>query len=201
MNTGIDIKYVEETYSRLTDDELIRIATQDASGMTAEAMGVVKAEIKKRGLGENISKGMEAQNKVFTVEELDRYCDLVSNLNCPSCGGTEERLNATMTGEVMSLILVTYYNKKLKIGCPHCLDKANDTALTKTLLLGWWGIPWGIFKTVQSITLNLKSKKSNHLPSHNDYLRGFALDNIGELEQYKDNKEMLEKLIARNNAL
>ena len=201
MSTGIDIKYVEEAYRRMTNDELIRIATQDASGLTPEAMEVVKAEIKKRGLDENISKGVEAQNKAYTVEEVDTYCDLVSKLSCPYCGGTAERLNATMTGEVMSFIFFTQYNKKLKVACPHCLDKANNNALTKTVLLGWWGIPWGIIKTVQSISLNLKSKKTNHLHDHNDYLRSFALNTIGELETYKDNKEMLKQIVARKNGL
>ena len=48
MSTGIDISFVQETYQRMTDDELIRIATQDAGGLTPEAMKVVKAEIKKK---------------------------------------------------------------------------------------------------------------------------------------------------------
>src|SRR5437867_2874948 len=87
MSTGIDIKFVQERYQRMSDDELIRIVTQDAYGLTPEAMEVVKAEIQKRGLDENIAKGVEAQNKTYTIEEIDAYCDIVSNLGCPSCGG------------------------------------------------------------------------------------------------------------------
>ena len=98
----------------MTDDELIRTATQDAYGLTPEAMKIVKAEIKKRRLDENISKGVEAQNKTYSIEEVDAYCDIVSKLSFPSCGATTERLNATMTGEVMSFIFFTTYNKKSK---------------------------------------------------------------------------------------
>ena len=54
MNTGIDIKFVEETYQRMADEDLIRIATQKASGLTPEAMDVIKSEIKKRRLNEGI---------------------------------------------------------------------------------------------------------------------------------------------------
>jgi hypothetical protein len=201
MSTGIDIKFVQERYKQMSDDELIRIATQDAYGLTPEAMEVVKGEIQKRGLDENISKGVEAQNKEYTIEEIDAYCDLVSNLACPSCSGTTERLNATLTGEVMSFLFFTTYDKKIKVGCPHCLDKANNNALTKTAILGWWGVPWGIIRTPQAIALNLKSKRTNHLQDHNDYLRSFTLSVVGELETYKGNKEKLQQVLVRQNGL
>ena len=201
MSTGIDIKFVQERYQRMSDDELVRIATQDAYGLTAEAMEVVKAEIQKRGLDENIAKGVEAQNKTYTIEEIDAYCDIVSKLCCPICGNSTERLNATMTSEVMSFLFFTTYNKKIKVGCPNCLDKANNNALAKTAILGWWGIPWGIIRTPQAIALNLKSKQTNHLQDHNDYLRSFALGKIGELEVYKNDKEKLQQIVVRQNCL
>ena len=106
-----------------------------------------------------------------------------------------------MTGEVMSFIFFTTYNKKIKVGCPHCLDKANNEALTKSALLGWWGFPWGIIKTIQAIMLNLKSKRTNHLHEHNDYFRSFAFSTIGELETYKNNKEKLQQIVMRENRL
>jgi predicted nucleic-acid-binding Zn-ribbon protein len=201
MSTGIDIQFVQETYQRMTDEELIRIATQDAYGLTPEAMEVVKAEIRKRGLDENISKAVDAQNKTYTTAEIDVYCDIISNLSCPSCGNTSNRLNATMTGEVISFVFFTQYRKKIKVACPDCLDKANNNALLKSAVLGWWGIPWGIIRTPQAIAVNLKNKRTNHLDTHNDFLRGFALGNIGEIETYKHNKERLLQIIARKNGL
>ena len=68
MSTGLDIQFVRETYQRMSDEELIRIATKDAFGLTPEAMEVVKVEVEKRGLNENIAKGIEAQNKTYTLE-------------------------------------------------------------------------------------------------------------------------------------
>ena len=201
MSTGIDIQYVQEIYQRMGDDELIRIATQDAYGLTPEAMEVVKAEIRKRRLDEKIIKGVEAQNKTYTIQEVDAYCDVVSKLSCPICGNSTERLNATMTSEVMSFLFFTQYRKKIKIGCPHCLDKANENALIKSAVLGWWGFPWGIIRTPQAISLNLKSKKTNHLPEHSNYLRTFVLGTIGEIETYKSDRQKLQQVILRQNEL
>jgi hypothetical protein len=201
MSTGIDISLVRERYERMSDNELITTATQDAYGLTPEAMEVAKAEIQKRGLDQNIAKGLEAQNKTYSLAEIDAYCDMVSKLTCPSCGNTTERLNATMTAEVMSFIFFTTYNKKIKVGCPHCLDAAKNNALTKSALLGWWGFPWGVIRTPQAIALNLKCKRTNHLQDHNDYLRNFTLSMIGELETYKGNTAKLQQIVARQNRL
>ena len=201
MSTGIDISFVQETYQRMSDEELIRIATQDAYALTPEAMEVVKTEIQKRGLDPNIAKGVEAQNKTYTTEEVDAYCNIVSNLRCPTCGSTTERLNATITAEVVSFILFTTYDKKIKIGCPHCLDKANNNAMIKSALLGWWGVPWGIIRTMQAFALNQKRKQTNHLQDHSEYLRSFTLSVIGELETYKGNKEKLQQILVRQNKL
>jgi hypothetical protein len=201
MSTGIDIEFVKQFYQRMSDEELIRTATQDAYGLTPEAMEVVKTEIRTRGLDQNIIKAVEAQNKEITLEEIDAFCDVVSKLTCPVCGSSSERLNATLTSEVMSFIFFTQSNRKIKIGCGHCLDKANENALIKSAVLGWWGIPWGIIRTPRAISVNIKSRRTNHLPVHNDYLRSFVVSRIGELETCKNDKERLQQILIRQNLL
>jgi hypothetical protein len=199
MSKGIDIRFVQEAYQRMPDDELVRIATQDATGLTPEAIDIVKSEILRRGLDVNIAKGVDVQNRDYTIEDIDAYCNIISQLNCPFCGSAAEKLNATVTAEVMSFVVFSVYNKKVKIGCPGCLSKANNNALAKTVLLGWWGIPWGVIRTVQSIAVNIRSKKANHLQGHSDYLRGFVAGAIGEIETYKDNKGKLQQLLVMQN--
>ena len=196
MSAETDIQLVRENYQRMKDEELIRIVTQDSVGLTPEAIEIVKEEIKKRKLDANLVKGLEAQNKSYTLEEIDAYCEIIRNLNCPTCGTSVSKLNGTLTSEVMSFIIFTQHSKKLKIGCPDCLDKANSSALANTLLLGWWGIPWGIIRTLQAINHNIKSKKTHRLDTPNDYLRSFTLAKLGQLETYKDDKEKLEQIIS-----
>lgn len=196
MSTGIDIQFVRENYQKKTDAELIQAATTDAIGLTAEAMEVVKEEIIRRKLDPSIIRALEAQNKTYTLEEIDSYCNLIRQLHCPICGSSVYPLNATMTSEVISFVIFTQWNKKLKIACPHCLDKANESALTKTALPGFWGIPWGIIRSVQAIGQNMKSKKTNHTDTANDFLRSYVLSRIGELESCKDSKQQLQQIIA-----
>lgn len=196
MSEGIDIQIVRENYQRMSDDELVRIATQDAAGLTPEAQEVIREEIEKRKLDTNIIKGVQAQNKSYTEEEIDEYCNLARNLSCPKCGSNSENLNGTMTSDVMSFIIFTYYERKLKVACPDCLDEANNNALIKTIILGWWGIPWGFIRTIQAIGHNIKSKRTNRLETPNDHLRSFVLSNIGQFETYKKDNEKLQQIIS-----
>jgi hypothetical protein len=101
-----------------------------------------------------------------------------------------------MVYDVFSVIILTHYSKKFKIACPHCLDKANSEATAKSAVLGWWGIPWGIVRTIQAIVNNVKSRKTHHWEEPNPYLRGFVLSRIGQLEAYKNDEGRLREIIA-----
>jgi len=195
MSTGLDIEFVRQNYQKMTDEELVRVATQDAAGLTPEAFEVVKEEIQSRKLDNNIIRGVEAQNRNYTIEDVDKYCEMIQKLHCPTCESSSQNLNGAMTGEVVSFILLTQYKKKIKIGCPDCLDKANNAALIKTAALGWWGLPWGIIRSIQGIALNLKSKRTNHLGTPNNYLRTFVLSKVGQLETYKEDQAKIQALI------
>ncbi|NML39622.1 hypothetical protein HHL17_20650 [Chitinophaga sp. G-6-1-13] len=197
MNSGIDMKYVQERYEKMSNNELIYLVTQNAGGLTAEALDIAKNEIRKRGLNPRFSKALDVQNKTYTIEEIDSYCNLINNLNCPICDSVSEKLNATLTAEVMSFIIITQYKKKIHVGCPDCLDELNNSALNKTIALGWWGFPWGIIRSIQAITLNIKSKRSNHMDSPNQFLRSFILSNIGQLEVHKGDRTNLRHVIAK----
>jgi hypothetical protein len=196
MSKGIDIHFVRENYRKLTDAELIQAATTDAVGLTPEALEVVKEEIARRKLDSNIIKGLEAQNKIYSIEEIDTYCDIVRKLACPTCGASDKLLNGTMTSEVISFILFTQRSKKLKVACPDCLAKANNDALAKTAVLGWWSIPWGPIRTIQAIVHNLKSKENIHSETPNNHLRSYTISRIGELETYKNDKDKLQQIIS-----
>jgi len=55
MSSGIDIDLIRECYQRMTDSEVMRVLTHDVNGLTAEALGVVKEEIKIRKLDFDIA--------------------------------------------------------------------------------------------------------------------------------------------------
>lgn len=196
MGDGIDIQFIRENYQRMTDNAIIRIATQDASGLMPEALKIIKEEIEKRKLDTNIIKGIEAQNRSYTNGEIEEYCALIRNLICPDCGTGTSVLNGTITSEVMSFLLFTENRQQSKIACPNCLDKANNKALIKTILMGWWAIPWGVIRTIQAIGQNIKAKKTNHLEAPNEFLRSFVLSKIGLFETYRNDHSKLQEIIS-----
>lgn len=63
MGSGIDIQLVRDYYRGLSDDELVRVLTADAKGLTAGALEVVKEEIMRRGLQSTIYAAVHAQQE------------------------------------------------------------------------------------------------------------------------------------------
>lgn len=196
MSSDINIERVRETYAKKTDAELTRVLLNNAAGLTPEAIDIVKAEIKKRGLDPHISDAVDAQNKVYGRTDIDAFCEIIQNLPCPVTGDTSQKLNITLTSEVMSFILFTNYKKRMVVGPPDTLRKANNDALIKTALLGWWGLPWGIIRTVPAIFLNIKNQKISKSDEPSSYLREFVEANAAYISLYKDNSVMLSKLIG-----
>ena len=193
----MDIKRIEENYQRMSDDQIIKIATTDARGLRPEVYGIIENEINKRNLNPNILQGAIAQNKEHSLAEVEQYSKLLRDLPCPICGNTHEKLNGTISHTVKSFIIFTTYGTEPTIACPDCLDKKNDDAILSTALLGWWGVPWGFFKTPIYIYRNYKAKKDNRLDTSNNTLLSYTLGNIGEIETYKDDKEKLKNIISR----
>ncbi|TKC10793.1 hypothetical protein FA048_11525 [Pedobacter polaris] len=192
----MDIKDIEKNYERMSDNEIIRIATTNAYGLRPEVFGIIENEINKRNLNPDILKGAIAQNKDYSVEEIETYSKLLRDLPCPICEKYEEKLNGTISHTVKSFIFFTSSETELTIACPDCLDKKNNNAILSTALLGWWGIPWGLFKTPVYIYRNFKAKEKNRLENPNESLLSYTLGNIGEIESYKDNKEKLKDIIT-----
>jgi len=198
MSRGINPDFLRDNYARMSDNELTYIATQDAAGLTPEAMSILKEEIHKRGLGDDIAKGIDAQNKQYSIEELKAYCDIISTLNCPHCNNNTEKLSATVTAMTISLVVITNYEKRVRVGCPSCLKKKNATALIGSLVIGWWGIPWGPIRTLQSVWINISNMGLHKPDEYNDYMYGYVLTNLGRIEVYKNDRAKLQEILKNS---
>ena len=95
----------------------------------------------------------------------------------------------------MSVIFITQSERKVIIACPDELDKANNDAITRTALLGWWGIPWGPIRSIRAFIRNERAKKTNRIEGPNSYLRHFVLARIGQIEAYKNEPDRLIEAI------
>jgi len=191
----LTIEELRKNYERYSDDQLIRIATTDASGLFPEAIQILREEIKRRGISENLLNGINIQRKEISELELLEYCEILRTQPCPVCGSGSSKLNATLVANVLSFVVMTNYEKKLLVACPDCLLKANRNAMIKSALFGWWGIPWGIVRTIQSLILNNKMSNQTRLTEPNDLFKGFVIGQVGTIEAYKTNNERLQSLI------
>lgn len=197
----MDLKYVEERYSKMTDEELVRVSTSNAKGLRPEVFEIIKNEIKKRNLSPGILNGAKAQNKDYTLEELSAYSNLLRDLACPFCKSNSDKLNGTKTHKVKSFIIFTSADIETIVACPNCLSKKNNNAIISTALLGWWGIPWGIIKTPKYLFSNFKEKKHIKDTEPNDALLIFTLEHIGQLELFKNQPEKLSTLLEHQNTI
>lgn len=197
MSIGIDIKYVRERYAQMSDDELAYLVSNNASGLTPEALEIAKDEIRKRGLNPRLENALEIQNKVLTVKELNDFCELIRNLDCPVCG-TRDKLSATMSVVHISTFgFGNVHEKNIHIACPRCLVEFNKSALYKTAFLGWWDIPSGPIKSVMAIRFNYRNKRTDHtIAAPNEYLKAFVMAKLPQLELHRNDPKQLRSIIS-----
>lgn len=186
---------LKENYRRLSDDKLMRIAAEDAAKLRPEALVLLQAELHTRGLAETAEKAIAAQFRFVSDTEVAAYCELLRAQPCPICHSAAQPLNATLTSKVMSFLVITTWKKQFAIACPPCLDKLNRDASTTSALLGWWGFPWGIIRTIQALIANGKMAKTNHAPHPNALLQAFVVSNVGRIEAASTNASDLQALI------
>ena len=191
---------LKENYRRFSDEKLMRIASEDATKLRPEALALLKEELSTRGLAATAEKTIAAQLRVASEADIAAYCALIQAQPCPVCHSAAQPLNATMTSKVMSFLVLTTWKKQLAIACPTCLDKLNREASTTSALLGWWGIPWGIIRTIQALRANEKMAKTNHAPYPNDLLKAFVVGNIGRIEAVRDNAPDLQALLGMTHS-
>ena len=69
MNAGLDKQLLQEFYERMTDDEILRIVTNDVAGLTPEAREVITMEVKKRQLHVDTAAITDAESNTESPEE------------------------------------------------------------------------------------------------------------------------------------
>lgn len=186
---------LKENYRRMPDAKLLRIASESATKLRPEALALLQAELRTRGLGEAAEKAIKVQFEVLDAAGVAKYCALLQAQPCPVCRSTAQPLNATLASKVMSFLVLTTWKKQFAIACPACLDKLNRDASTTSALLGWWGFPWGVVRTVQALIANGKMLKGNHAPQPNDLLKSFVLSNAGRIEAVRHSPADLQALL------
>ena len=195
----MDLNDIRENYKNFDDYQIEKIASEEAGKLRPEVLDILKVEIKKRNLNPNLIDSVDSQTKELTEQEFNEYSDILKNHICPICKSKTQKINATIVGRVVSMLILTNYEKSLKVACSDCLDKMHRKANTKSALLGWWGFPWGPIHTIRSFIFNSSMKKNNRTEKPNEIFASFIISNIGIMEKAKTEPEKLTEFINRTN--
>jgi hypothetical protein len=74
--------------------------------------------------------------------------------SCPKCGGTGP-VDIHMSYRIWSAIVVSHFGSRKHVCCRPCGVKYQLGDAAFSLLLGWWGFPWGLLVTPVQIGRNL----------------------------------------------
>jgi hypothetical protein len=192
-----DENELKQTYAGFPDGKLVKMATQQARDLRPEALELLQQELRKRGLLRIVQPDIDLQFRQADERVIDRHCEVIRGLPCPYCNATTSKLNATLAGEAVSFLIYTRYEKKLKIACPDCLDRANNAAMLKSFFLGWWAVPGGVVNTVHSLIFNARMKSNNHQPEPTGALRETVSIHLEKIEKLHGDQAQLQALIRR----
>ncbi len=189
---------IRKNYEGFSDDKLLRIATESASTLTPEALEILKAELQKRNLSsEKLLEAIQVQSKQLTDGEIEEHVLAIENLPCPICGSTAQKLNLSSVFTVKSFVFITMREGRNVIACPDCLRTTIGKANRTTWLLGWWGIPTGVIRSLGALRNNAVAK--HRLADRHPLLKEFVKLNVEGLELAKGNPQRLSSLIKENN--
>lgn len=190
---------LKANYRRYSDEKLLRIVSEDAAKLRPEALVLLREEMAARGLSVVAERAIKVQLRVATEADITEYCGLLQAQPCPRCCSTYPPLNAAIINKVLSMLVLTFWERRFAIACPACLDKLVRADSDITALLGWWGVPWGVLRAVRALRSNRKMLATNHAPYPNELLKEFVVRNIGRIEAVKDDENALQLLLATAN--
>jgi len=73
---------------------------------------------------------------------------------CPKCGG-DGPVDVHMSHRVWSLVLLTSWRSTPQVSCRSCGVKSQVGNTLFSLVLGWWGIPFGLVMTPVQVGRNI----------------------------------------------
>lgn len=192
----INKNHIKQTYRKLPDEEIVKIARGNAQGLVDEAIPILIDEIKQRELGEDLVQWLMEERRIPTVEEFLSLKQIVKTSFCTDCN-----LNQNLAG-VGYKTLISYiigsrtYHYKV-IVCGECATSRKQSSFFATAMLGWWSL-FGIFST--PFTLLSKTFSSFKKDKQSDkIIDDFLKVNMGAITRSNDDEAVVRMLLAKYN--
>jgi len=168
-------------YRSLSNLELESIALKQSAALAPEALLALRKEMDRRGLAQTIRKGIEAQVKQWSKEDLATFIEQYRHRPCPRCGVQGKTLNGVTAAVARSFLVASMVSTRLVIGCSTCINKELQRLSKRSLLFGWWGIPWGPVYTVRALAANSKAKAAATSPTPTPELYNYIATHVGDI--------------------
>ncbi|MBI1228005.1 MAG: hypothetical protein GC192_22425 [Bacteroidetes bacterium] len=197
---SLDLEQIKNHYAKMNDAKLENIAKFEMALLEPAVQPIVIAEIKRRGMDENLLAGIAAQTKTLSDEEVEELKDKLKGLACPSCGKPDQGLVGGIIRKVRSIVLFTQYEQRPIIACPACVEAERKSQLIKNSLFGWWGFPSGLlYRTPQAIINHFRDNGKRDAISEG-ILTHFAVENVGELKTNWNQEDKIVSFVRRKNS-
>jgi hypothetical protein len=121
-------------------------------------------------------------------EAVHEFIQQIHTGACPKCQGPGP-VDVHTSHSIYSIVVFTSWKSDPQICCRSCGVRSQLAATGTSLVLGWWGFPWGLLMTPWQISRNLLGlmfapsahEPSKHLQSIGRYVLGRELLNDSPL--------------------
>lgn len=83
----------------------------------------------------------------------------MATVACKRCGRVDTSLRMTVFPWVVSIVIMSYRRAEVGIFCSACRSSERWKYFGISALFGWWGIPWGLFWTLEALAQNASGGK------------------------------------------
>lgn len=95
-----------------------------------------------------------AASQHIPPDVIERELNRLWRGNCPKCQGAGP-VDVHRVYEVWSAAVLTRWTTKQQLSCRSCATKRQLGGTAFSLVLGWWGFPWGLILTPVQVTRNV----------------------------------------------
>ncbi len=190
------LKELKENYRGFSDSKIENIARNESKGLMKEVLPILKEEIIRRKLDQNLISWIDTEANPFEGVERKQLIQTIKSQRCPKCN-SELELFGFETNSIKSFLFFTCIEKREYILCKSCGVSKKLTAIVTTLLLGWWS-PKGFLSTpfilitdiINFMYLNKISKR---------IINDFIDETNGTIRRYGSNDDVIKRLIQWKN--
>ena len=96
----------------------------------------------------------KAEESRVPEEDVDDFAQSMRQDVCPLCQ-KRRGIEVHKSYDVLSFIILTRSKTNVHLCCRTCALKKQTVDFLGTLLLGWWGFPWGLIMTPIQLIRNI----------------------------------------------